>query len=137
MTNVFEDGKYCNETCCIHTEQKLKLYLKTVTNWYALCPVCNPIFEDDEMCMYDCFCSSCNEFIFAIDEPTSCFMCSRLACGSCEYADDDYPEPVCGVCRKRIDSPSFREEYCSKLQDLRREHEKRKRDRRQKKKNKK
>jgi len=60
-------------------------------------------------------------------------MCGRLACGACEYVDDDYPEPVCGVCKKQIDTPVFREEYCDKLKELREKRKRRKLEKKEKK----
>jgi len=104
----------------------MKVYKRSVTNWYALCPLCNPTFDEDEMHMYDCFCSTCSEFIFAVDELTICFMCGRFACGACEYVDDDYPEPLCGTCKKKIGDPSFREEYVKKREALLTKRKKRK-----------
>jgi len=134
MATVFEDGKLCDHTCCEHVDQKMKIHKRTETNFYALCPVCNPTFDPEEMHMYDCFCSTCSDFIFAIDEPTTCFMCGRLACGACMYVDDDFTEPVCGVCSKKVNTAEFDDEYREKLQAARAEREARRKARQDKRK---
>jgi hypothetical protein len=131
MENVLKDGEFVERRCCIHTDQKLKMHKHTETNFYALCPICNPIFDEDEMHMYDCFCATCKEYIFAIDEPTLCFMCNRLACDFCTYVSDEYIEPICSVCRRKINTAEFDDEYHEKLQAERAAREARRKARRE------
>jgi hypothetical protein len=114
MTTILQEEGYCENICSEHLGQKLKIHKYTETQIYAICPLCNPIFNPDERDEYDCFCSSCGDFIYAVKEPTRCFMCDCFACSNCEYADDYFQEALCQFCNKKINAPSFRDEYAKK-----------------------
>lgn len=104
MKEVLLDGKLCvSHNCVICRDQPLRIHLHTDNNWYAVCPLCTPDFDDDEKYSYDCFCSFCGEFIYSSDEPHPCQKCGKIECIQCEYHDDGPEgESVCKECLRII-----------------------------------
>jgi len=113
MTTALQEGAFCEQECSEHADQKMKIH-KFKDNWYALCPICNPVFDYEDIEVYDCFCSTCGDFLFAVSEPTVCYMCGKLACLQCEYVDHFFEEAICGSCANKVLDPAFQEEYLLK-----------------------